>query len=173
MTVNRSIFIFIKRQQILFAGGLMTGLALTIGYTIATSPLRQTCFAPASFYTIKDENNVTLARGIYRSYRDGLHEGHTTYIGNIRHFQDGKRVGQASPVQRSVNYTMSFSGNLLHLTMLSHARRLGDQSNEKEVTDYIFPQLKSGETSTSSLYLLENSILASGTETVVRIACTN
>ena len=116
---------------------------------------------------------MTLARGIYRSYRDGLHEGHTTYIGNIRHFQDGKRVGQASPVQRSVNYTMSFSGNLLHLTMLSHARRLGDQSNEKEVTDYIFPQLKSGETSTSSLYLLENSILASGTEMVVRIACTN
>ena len=75
MTVNRSIFIFIKRPQILFAGGLMTGLALTIGYTIATSPLKQTCFAPpASFYTIKDENNVTLARGIYRSYRDGLHE---------------------------------------------------------------------------------------------------
>ncbi|MGM8430229.1 hypothetical protein [Enterobacter cloacae] len=172
MTANRSIFAFIKSPlTLLFVGGMVAGLGGMALYGFQTSPYASHCVAPTSYYVIEDDNNATLARGIYRSYRDGLFSGHTTYIGTISHFKDGKRDGLPKAVNREVRYDVDVSGKRVHLTVTSQHRKLGGQTTDKDVTDYIFPQIKPGEVATSTVYLLDNKVLASGTETVARIAC--
>ncbi|WP_262814775.1 hypothetical protein [Enterobacter bugandensis] len=130
-------------------------------------------YPPISYYVIKDDYNATLARGIYRSCRDGLFSGHTTYIGSISHFKDGKRDGLPKAVNREVRYDVELSGKRIHLTATSQHRKLGDQTADQDVTDYIFPQIKPGEVATSTVYLLDDKVLSSGMETVARIACMN
>lgn len=174
MTVNRSIFASTKLPfALLFAGGVIVGLGGMALYTLHKTPYQSMCVAPTSYYTIEDDDNATLARGIYRSYRDSPFTGHSTYIGSISHFKDGKISGRPTPVNREVRYDVDFAGKRVHLTMTSHHRKLGDQSNDKEISDYIFPQIIPGEVATSTVYMLDNTMLASGTETVARIACTN
>lgn len=174
MTANRSIFAFIKSPPtLLFVGGMVAGLGGMALYGLQTTKYASQCIAPTSYYVIEDDNNATLARGIYRSYRDGLFNGHTTYIGSISHFKDGKRDGVPKAVNREVRYNVDMSGKRLHLTVTSQHRKLGGQTTDKDVTDYIFPQIKPGEIVTSTVYLLDGKVLASGTETVARIACMN
>lgn len=174
MTANRSIFAFIKSPlTLLFVGGMVAGLGGMALYGLQTSKYASQCIAPTSYYVIEDDNNATLARGIYRSYRDGLFSGHTTYIGSISHFKDGKRDGLPKAVNREVRYDVNVSGKRIHLTVTSQHRKLGGQTADKDVTDYIFPQIKPGEVATSTVYLLDDKVLASGTETVARIACMN
>jgi len=174
MTANRSIFTIIKSPiALLFLGGVIIGTGAMALYGFYTSPYKAVCIAPTSYYIIEDDNNATLARGIYRSYRDGLFNGHTTYIGSISHFKDGKLDGLPKAVNREVRYNINMSGKRLHLTVTSQHRKLGGQSSDEDVTDYIFPQIKPGEEATSTVYLLDDKVLASGTETVARIACMN
>lgn len=174
MAANRSIFAFIKSPlALLFLGGMVVGLGGMALYGFQTSPYASQCIAPTSYYVIEDDNNATLARGIYRSYRDGLFSGHTTYIGTISHFRDGKRDGLPKAVNREVRYDVELSGKRIHLTVTSQHRKLGGQAPDQDVTDYIFPQIKPGEVATSTAYLLDDKVLASGTETVARIACMN
>ncbi|HDR2784022.1 TPA: hypothetical protein QCJ60_003359 [Enterobacter sichuanensis] len=172
MIANRSIFAFIKSPlTLLFVGGMVVGLGGMALYGLKTSTFASQCIAPTSYYVIEDDNNATLARGIYRSYRDGLFSGHTTYIGTISHFKDGKRDGLPKAVNREVRYDVELSGKRIHLTVTSQHRKLGGQTTDQDVTDYIFPQIKPGEVATSTIYLLDDKVLASGTETVARIAC--
>ncbi|WP_148242062.1 hypothetical protein [Enterobacter asburiae] len=174
MTANRSIFAIIKSPlTLLFIGGLAVGLGGIALYDFSTAPHKKVCVAPTSYYTIEDDNNATLTRGIYRSYRDGLFNGHTTYIGGISHFKDGILAGRPTSVNREVRYDVDFSGKRVHLNVTSQHRKLGDQSTDQDVRDYIFPQIAPGEVATSTLYLLDDKVLASGTETVARIACMN
>ncbi|MGN7789861.1 hypothetical protein [Enterobacter sp. 22452] len=174
MTANRSIFAFIKSPlTLLFLGGMVAGLGGMALYGFKTSAYASQCIAPTSYYVIEDDNNATLARGIYRSYRDGLFKGHTTYIGSISHFKDGKRDGLPKHVNREVRYDVDVSGKRIHLTVTSQHRKLGGQTTDQDVTDYIFPQINPGEVTTSTVYLLDDKVLASGTETVARIACMN
>ncbi|MEO3991885.1 hypothetical protein [Pseudocitrobacter cyperus] len=174
MTANRSIFAIIKSPlTLLFLGGMAIGLGGMAFYAFSTSPYKAVCIAPTSYYTIVDDNNATLARGIYRSYRDDMFNGHSTYIGSISHFKDGKLEGRPTAVNREVRFGVDFSGKRIQLTVESQHRKLGDQSSDRDIRDYIFPQILPGEVATSTLYLLDNRVLASGTETVARIACTN
>ncbi|MCQ4444177.1 hypothetical protein NOX22_06175 [Enterobacter cloacae] len=174
MTANRSIFAMIKSPRVLlFLGGMVAGIGGMALYAFSTSPYKSVCIAPTSYYTIEDDNNATLARGIYRSYRDGLFSGHTTYIGSISHFKDGKRDGLPKAVNREVRYDVGMSGKRIHLTVTSQHRKLGGQTADEDVAEYIFPQINPGEMATSTVYLLDDKVLASGTETVARIACMN
>lgn len=172
MTVSRSIFAFIKSPlTLLFVAGFIVAFIGSAIYAWFRTPLASQCISPVSFYAIKDDENVTLTRGIYRTFREGLNEGRITFTGSISHFSDEKPLSPPIPVQREVQFEGAFSGNLLHMTVTGHHRRLGDQSNDKDVTDNIFPQIKNGETGSTSLYLLDGKVLATGTETVARVAC--
>ncbi|MEI9537340.1 hypothetical protein V5081_08340 [Enterobacter cancerogenus] len=174
MTANRSIFASTKfRLALLFMASTIVGVGGIALYGFYHSPFRSVCVAPTSYYTIEDDNNATLARGIYRSYRDDLFNGHSTYIGSISHFKDGKLEGFPTIVNREVRFGVDIDGKRLHLTVTSQHRKLGDQSSDHDVTDYVYPHIKPGEMATSTIYLLDNTVLASGTETVARIACTN
>ncbi|TKV07862.1 hypothetical protein FDX19_16805 [Citrobacter sp. wls619] len=174
MTVNRSIFTSTKsKSAFLLIGGIVVGFGLVALYTLSRTPVKSKCVVPMSFYAIKAENDITLTRGVYRTYRDSLTTGHTTFNGNIREFKNDVLVGKPSPVHRSVNYKMEFSGSMLNMTVLNHTRRLGDSSSDQEVMDYVFPQLSYGESTSTTLYLLENRALASGTEIIARVVCTN
>lgn len=87
MTANHFIFAFIKSSlTLLFMGGMVAGLGGMVLYGFGTSKHASQCIAPTSYYVIED-NSTTLTRGIYRSYRDVLFRGHTTYIGSISHFK--------------------------------------------------------------------------------------
>jgi hypothetical protein len=174
MTVNRSIFGFIKSPALwLFIGGFMLAFLGFLAKAVYTTPLKSQCVSPVSFYVITDDDNVTLTRGVYRSYRDGMNQGRITFIGSISRFIDAKLQAPPMPVQREVQFRGSFSGNLLRMTITGHHRRLGDRSDDKEVTENIFPQINQGETGNTSLYLLDGKVLATGTETVARVACIN
>jgi hypothetical protein len=96
-----------------------------------------------------------------------------TFIGSIVHFDDAKKPGPPVPVQREVTFEAGFSGNLLHMVVTGHHRRLGDQSTDQDVKDFVFPQISNGDTSNAFLYLLDGKVLATGTETVPRVACIN
>ncbi|ELN9420534.1 MULTISPECIES: hypothetical protein [Enterobacter cloacae complex] len=174
MTVNRSIFASTKfRLALLFTAGALVGLGGKVFYGIYYSPFKSTCVAPTSYYTIEDANNATLVRGIYRSYRDSLFSGHTTYIGSLSHFKEGKLAGRPTAIHREVRFDTDVEGKRIHLTVTSQHRKLGDQSSDREVKDYVYPHIDRGEVATSTIYMLDNKVLASGTESVARIACTN
>lgn len=174
MTANRSIFAIIKSPiALLFLGGVIIGTGAMALYGLYTSPYKTVCIAPSSYYIIEDDNNATLVRGIYRSYRDGLFNGHTTYIGSISNFKDGKRDGLPKAINREVRYNVEISGKRIHMTVTSQHRKLGGESSDEDVTNYIFPQIKPGEGVTTTVYLLDDKVLASGTDTVARIACIN
>lgn len=174
MTANRSIFAIIKSPfTLLFLGGVVLGLGGMVLYGVYASPWPTTCVAPLSYYSIEDDNNATLARGIYRSYRDDLFNGHSTYIGTISRYKDGRLAARPTAVNREVRYGLGISGKRIQMTVTSQQRKLGDQSSDRDVKDYIFPQIEPGQVETSTAYLLDNKILASGSETVARIACIN
>lgn len=174
MTANRSIFASTKLMlALLFVVSMVVGLGGMVLYNVYQSPYKSVCVAPTSYYTIEDDNNATLVRGIYRSYRDSLFNGHSTYIGSISHFKDGKQEGRPTVVNREVRFGVEVDGKRLHLTVTSQHRKLGDQSSDKEVMDYVYPHIVPGDIATSTTYLLDKTVLASGTESVARIACTN
>lgn len=172
MTVNRSIFAFIKSSwTLVFVGGFIAAFAGVVLYSLYTTPLKSQCVMPTSTYAIKDDNNVVLARGIYRTYRAGLNKGRVPYTGSISHFEDGKLTAPPSPVQREVRFDGGFTDDLLFMTVTDHHRRLGDQSSDNDVQDYIFPQINKGATSTTSMYLLDGKVIATGTEITARYVC--
>ncbi|MFK3660833.1 hypothetical protein ACI2I2_09945 [Scandinavium sp. NPDC088450] len=172
MTASRSIFAFIKSPlTMLFLAGFIVAIIGSAVYAWFSTPLTSQCISPVSFYAIKDDENVTLTRGTYRTFREGLNKGRITFTGSIAHFSDDKPRQPPIPVQREVQFEGEFSGNLLHMTVTGHHRRLGDQSSDQDVTDNIFPQISNGETGTTSLYILDGKVLATGTETVARVAC--
>jgi hypothetical protein len=174
MTVNRSIFAFIKKPSLLvFLGGFIAAFSGCVVYSLGTTPLKYQCAMPVSLYAIKDENSVVLTRGIYRSFRSGLETGRITFVGSITHFVDGKQSALPTPVMREVMVKTSFTDNLLFMTVTAQHRRLGDQSSDRDVQDYIFPQIHPGDTNTTSLYLLDGKVIATGSETVARTACIN
>ncbi|MFG6656330.1 hypothetical protein ACG0Z5_17945 [Scandinavium sp. M-37] len=174
MTVNRTIFGFIKWPWVLvFVCGFIVAFTACVLYSIYASPLKSQCIAPVSLYAVKDDNDVVLTRGVYRSFRSGIDKGRVTFTGNIRHFVDDKMVGRPIPVQREVMFNANFSGDLLLMTITGHHRRLGDQSSDRDVQDYIFPQIHPGETGVTSLYLLEGKAVATGTEITPRVLCIN
>lgn len=174
MTANRSIFASTKfRLALLFMVSLIVGFGGKVYYGYYHLPYKSMCIAPTSYYNIEDQNNATLVRGIYRSYRDSLFSGHTTYIGSISHFKDGRIAKQPTAVHREVRFNTEVEGKRVHLTVTSQHRKLGDQSSDQEVKDYVYPQIGQGEVATSTLYLLDGKVLASGTESVARIVCTN
>jgi hypothetical protein len=174
MTANRSFFASTNLWlALLFTFSLLAGFGGMVFYSFYHLPYKSACVAPTSFYAIEDKDNATLARGIYRSYRDDLFSGHTTYIGSLSRFVDGKLTGRPTPIHREVRFDSEIEGKRIHLTVTSQHRKLGDQSTDREVKDYIYPQIGKGEVGTSTIYLLDNKVLASGTESVARIVCTN
>jgi hypothetical protein len=174
MTVNRFIFAFIKSPLTwLFLGGFIVAFGAYAVHSVYNTPLKSQCVAPVSFYAIRDDNHAVVTRGVYRTYRAGLHQGRITFIGSIAHYGGTKEPEPPTPVQREVTFTGSFSGNLLNMVVTGHNRRLGDQSSDRDVQDFVFPQIGNGDTSSTSLYLLDNKVLATGTETVPRVACIN
>ncbi|MGU3415895.1 hypothetical protein ACLBW0_19365 [Enterobacteriaceae bacterium C34A] len=174
MTVNRSIFAFIKSPlTLLFIGGFVAAFGAYALHSIYNTPLKSQCVAPISFYAIQDDTHAVLTRGVYRTYRAGINEGRVTFIGSIAHFGGTKELEPPIPVQREVTFDASFSGNLLHMVVTGQHRRIGDQSSDQDVKDFVFPQIGHGDTSNTFLYLLDGKVLATGTETVPRVACIN
>lgn len=174
MTVNRTIFAFIKSPLVLlFIGGFILAIGGTALRTWYVSPLKEQCTFPVSYFYIHSDSDVTLTRGIYRTFRDGLNRGHMTFIGNISHFNKEGLLKQPTPVNRELRFSAEVNNNQFELTVISHSRRLSDLSTDKEVQDYVFPHIQPGSVSTSSLYLLDGKVLAAGTETVPRSACIN
>ncbi|HBZ14802.1 hypothetical protein ACIP6T_08140 [Pantoea sp. NPDC088449] len=174
MTVNRSILKFINLPMLLlFIGGFAAAIGGFVIHTMYTSPLKSQCVMPVSFYDIKQGKDVALLRGSYRSYRDSISRGHVTFVGSLSRFSDGQRVGQPVTVNRELRFEGSITHNLLQMTITGHNRRIGDQSSDDDVSTYVFPALHNGESGTTSLYLLDGKVMATGVETVARIACMN
>ena len=174
MSVNRSTFAFIKSPlTLLFIGGFIVAFGAFVLRSVYNTPLKSQCVAPVSFYAIRDDSHAVVTRGIYRTFRDGINKGRITFIGSIAHYGGTRPETPPVPVQREVRFEGSFTGNLLHMTVTGHNRRLGDQSTDRDVQDYVFPQIGQGDTGTTSLYLLDGKVLATGTETVPRVACIN
>jgi hypothetical protein len=174
MTVNRSIFGLIKSPWVLvFFSGFIAAFGGYLAYSIYSVPLKSQCVMPVSLYSITDDHNAVVTRGVYRTFRAGLNKGRVTFIGSISRYEDGKLSGKATPVQREILFDGSFSGNVLSTTVTGHHRRLGDQSSDSDVRTYIFPEIKNRDTGTTSLYLLDGKVVATGPETVPRFACIN
>ncbi|WP_435952270.1 hypothetical protein [Dryocola sp. BD626] len=169
--MNRTILDTIKSPLILFfLGGIAVSLACVFIKEMVVYPMTATCVAPVSYYAI-DEDKWTLTRGVYRFYREGISEGRTVYIGTISHFKGDLPSESPIPVLREVRFTGVFDNNTMRTTITSQGRRLGDQSSDEDVKKYVFPHLVPGEVSTSSLYLLEGKVLATGTEATPRVLC--
>ncbi|HEY3590804.1 MAG TPA: hypothetical protein VGL07_12100 [Buttiauxella sp.] len=171
--MNRTILGTIKSPTtLLFLGGFVVALLGFLIKEMMFYPVKATCTAPVSYYAI-DKDSWTLTRGVYRFYREGINKGRTVYIGTINHYKGDLPSQSPIPVLREVRFTGTLEKNIMRTTVTSQSRRLGDQSSDAEVTKYVFPHIQPGETSTSSLYLLEGKVLASGTETVPRVLCIN
>lgn len=174
MTVNRSIFAFIKSPlMMLFIGGFLLTLAGAALRTYYVSPLKEQCSFPISYFHIRSDTDVTMTRGVYRVYRDGLNKGHMTFNGNISHFNKDGLAAPPSPVNRELRFTGEAHNNQFELTVVSHSRRISDLTSDKDVKDYVFPHIEPGSVSMSSMYLLDGKVLATGTELVPRSVCIN
>lgn len=172
MNANRSIFGFIKSPvTLLFLGGFIVAAGACLWRTVAMTPVRSICVSPVSFYEIKQDKQVTLTHGVFRTYRDGIARGHVTFTGSISRFRDGKLTAPPVQVNRENHFTGYINGNRVMLTITGHNRRLGDESSNSDVRSYVFPQMEKGETGTSGLYMLDNKVLGTGTETALRLAC--
>lgn len=174
MTVNRSIFAFIKSPTTLFfSGGFIVALAGCIFYVLYTTPVKWQCTIENSFYDIRKDSDVTLTRGVYHTYREGLNTGHITFIGSIKRFNKNEMTSPPIPVHRESSFTATPYHNLIQMKVTGHGRRLGDQSSDKDVQNYVLPQITPGGIYTTALYLFNGKTLGSGTESVPRSVCNN
>ncbi|UVC29952.1 hypothetical protein [Pantoea sp. SOD02] len=174
MTVNRTISAFIKSPlSLLFLAGFVITLVGMAVRAYSVSPLKDQCDFPVSFFHIRSDSDVTMTRGMYRTYRDGFNKGHMTFIGNISHFNQQGLVAKPTPVNRELRFTGEVHDNQFEMTVVSQSRRLSDHSSDQDIKDYVFPHIDPGSVSTSSLYLLNGKMLAAGTETVPRSGCIN
>lgn len=158
---------------LLFCAGF---LLTTIGFLMKESviyPLQAICVAPQAYVEIDDRDNWTMARGIYRFYREGLTQARIVYTGTISHYVNGNAPAHPIAVLREVTVEKALSGNSLRSTVLEQSRLLGDQSSNADVVNYIFPHIVAGKSHISWLYLLNGVALASGTETTPRTLCIN
>lgn len=140
---------------------------------VVTNPLKDTCITPVSYYAIDGDDDWTVARGVYRNYREGLSRGRAVYVGTITHYQNNEAAGKPIPVLREVQYKGEIMNNLVRLTATGNSRRIGDHSSTEDVTKYVFPYIATGTTSTFSLYLLNGEAMATGTEATPRSLCVN
>ena len=172
MSAKHSISAFIKSPLVPI---FIIGFALVLGVMLVrewiASPVKMECSYPFSYYDIKSDQDVTLTRGIFRTYRDGISSGHLTFIGSLSHFSEGELTAPPVPLNRELHFALSIQGSNVHMTVKSHGRRLGDQSNDQQVKNYVFPQISGGEVGSSTLYLLQGKVLSTGTETVARTVC--
>lgn len=174
MTANRSILEFIKSPATqLFLCGFIVALGGCMLYAIKTTPLKLRCVIDSSYYDIRRDGNVTLTRGVYNTYRDGFNKGHITFIGSIARFNKSGTFTPPVPIHREVSFSALINRNLIQMKVTGHSRRLGDESSDQDITDYVFPQIKMGDTYTTAVYKLDDKVLASGTENVPRSLCNN
>ncbi|ORM70423.1 hypothetical protein [Pantoea rwandensis] len=172
MPVNPTISALIKLPPLgLFFCGVLLALISVFGrWWVITSQYAQ-CSFPLTFYDIKSEREWILIKGVYRSYRDGVHSGHMSYLGTLSHFVEGERIAPITPIHRAVWFSGLSHHNLLKLYVTHHSRGLGDRSSDDVVQEYVFPHLRVGDVSVIALFLLNGKVLATGTESVMRNIC--
>jgi hypothetical protein len=172
--VSRIILPNVKSSTLLWSGGSFLLVLLFFWVKeVMFYPLKNTCVAPVSYYSIDDNNHWTVARGVYHSYREGLSEVRTVYNGTIQHYTSGMPSMRAVTVLREVIIEGHLRQNRLHSTVLEQSRKLGDQSSDQQVLQYVFPHIKPGEKSTTWIYLLNGLAIATGSETTPRTVCVN
>ena len=174
MSAKHSIFTLIKSPLVpIFIVGFILVPGAMLLREIYASPIKSGCSFPFSYYDIKGDQDITLTRGIFRTYRDGLDSGHLTFVGNLSHFKEGELTAPPVSLHRELHFTSKAQGSNIYMTVESQARRLGDQSTDQQVKDYVFPQISPGEVGSVTLYLLQGKVLSTGTETVARTVCVN
>lgn len=172
--MNRTILDTIKSPAtLLFIGGFAVAMLAFLIKETVFYPLKATCISPVSYYSIDDDENWALARGVYRTYREGLSEGRIVYIGTLTHFEKDTPKAYPIPILREVRFDGALKGNLLRITVTGQNRRLGDQSSEEQVINYVFPHINIGDVYTTALYLLDGKAIASGSEAAPRVMCIN
>ncbi len=173
MTVSRTIFAFAKSPKLwLFMLGVVIALGAVVFYALSGIPKMSQCTYPFSFYDLRNDE-TTLTRGVYHSYRDGINRGHVSFVGRISRFKGDQLNGTRIPVEREVRFTGFFTGNTLEMKVLGQSRQLGDQSSDQDVRNYVFPQITPGDTAVVTFYQLDGKVLATGSDTVARVACVN
>lgn len=172
--MSRIILPNVKSSTLLWSGGSFLLVLLFFWVKeVMFYPLKNTCVAPESYYSIDDNNHWTVARGVYHSYREGLSEVRIVYNGTIQHYTSGMPSMRAVTVLREVIIEGHLRQNRLHSTVLEQSRKLGDQSSDQQVLQYVFPHIKPGEKSTTWIYLLNGLAIATGSETTPRTVCVN
>lgn len=172
MGVNPTISGLIKFPlSALFLSGFLLALTIIIGRWWLISSQQAQCSFPLAFYDIKNQQEVVLTQGIYRSYRDGFYHGHTSYIGTLSRFIDGVPIAPVTHINRAIWFEHKFHYNLLKIKATHLSRGLGDKSHDDDVRDYVFPHIQLGDISVIGLYLLNGKVLASGTENTPRNIC--
>lgn len=174
MRANRFISGFTKFPLThVFVIGFTLALVGVAARTIYVFPLEDHCVYPQSYYDIRSDRDVVLARGIYYSYRNKINKAHLTYVGTLTHYSDGQQVSFPVPIQRSLWFTEEFDYNLLRISVGQQSKGLGDRSEDKDVDSYVFSQFKPNMINTLALYLLDGKVLATGTENAARSVCIN
>ncbi|WP_187497748.1 hypothetical protein [Erwinia aphidicola] len=172
--MSRTISPNAKSSIVLWFTGSFLLIVLLFGVkALLAYPVRNTCVAPVSYYSIDDKNHWTAVRGVYHSYREGLTQVRIVYNGTVQHFTSGMPSAPSVTVLREVIIDMRLRQNRLHSKVIEQSRKLGDMSSDQQVLQYVFPHIKPGENSTTWLYMLNGLILATGTEATPRTVCIN
>ncbi|MDI9220561.1 hypothetical protein QMZ30_06565 [Pantoea sp. EA-12] len=172
MRANPTTFVSIKLTLLwLFIISFFLALTSIVGGWWYTSSQQIQCGFPMAFYDIKSEREVVVTKGVYRSYRDGFNQGHTSYLGTLSRFVDGELIAPVTNIHRALWFETQFHHNLLKIKVTHLSRGLGDRSHDDDVEDYVFPYIQPGDVSMIGLYMLDGKVLASGTENVARNIC--
>ncbi len=172
--MNRTISDIIKSPTAwLFCAGF---IAVTVAFAVKEAvdyPLNSTCVSPLSYYTIANDDDWTLARGVYRTYRESLHEWRMVYVGTINYHNADTPINHSVYVLREVRFEGSIKNNILRSTITGTNRRLGDQSSNEEVGKYVLPDINPGASNSNMLFLINGVAVATGAEATPRSLCIN
>lgn len=171
MDANRS---FLKPTKWLIATGVIAFAIplLVLFATLRSQPLMAgECAAPFTFVEYFRNGEKTVANGEYALYTGTGKPNRTTYTGAIIYYDAQGEKKRIVRVNREIAWDVSFRHDQIISKITHNGRRMGDNSSDAEVMQYIFPNYHPDETIHATLFQLGGSVLATGPHNVPRILC--
>ncbi|PKH26680.1 hypothetical protein CIG19_02480 [Enterobacterales bacterium CwR94] len=163
----------INRRVLLPLGVFLACFVLIFRWQMGDSIKAATCRSNFELFEIAPQGSVVAVAGEYAIFPEGMFhlKGRTTYAGTIEFRNAAGLVTKQMPVSREMEWKLSIRDNKLHWVLVSASKRLGDHSDDALVKQLIFPISEPGEVNNSTLFLLEDKVMAAGPESVPRMLC--
>jgi hypothetical protein len=146
--------------------------ASIMGWKKLSSPL-----APKQCYIhtiqVREESTQTIVTQGEWWVRPGLKESHGYYYGIIRFYAENGEKNKEIHLDRAVSYKTVLHDDFVQNTVIYSTSTSGDELSDKFVIRYASPQLVTGQSNKTIMFVTPEGVLLSGLNDRPRIICDN